>query len=311
MLFARGGSDSASRHVQALTEPAPGAALPVAGRTGDVRTAPVAGLAVLTRARGADANGELVLTRFAPNGTGERVLAQEWAWDFALRADGAAVAFVAGREVRELWVARAPEWIAQVQALPGNARPSEPCWLADGSLAICLENAAGSELVALGGGARVLHRAVGGVLTMLCALPDSGIAFVETPRSPEAAPGRVLRLSASGGQPAVLATGFFRPGTLAVSTEGAHVGVVRAETLAALRTGAAAWRWLGATPAGWPNEIAGVTAAVWSPDGRRLAVARQTFERRWIEVYGAAIPPVVLGFAGAPCFGPQWWPVAP
>ena len=310
VVFARAEPAERSYHVQPADGGRPPSALNVRG-AGNLRTAPRAGIAAATVSTGPTGSAEL---RLLPLGSsaGERVLASEWAWDFALRAEGDAIAWIAGRERRELFVARAPEWKPVAVATPVGAEPSEPRWLSPDRLLVVLRRTDYSELaeIATGSGAvQVVYHAMGRA-ALADACPVAGTADVVVVESPEGdRPARVLRIALEGGQPEVLATGYFAGGTLAVSPDGRYIGAVWNEAAAPVLRREAAWRWIGPAWAGAPESVPGVTALVWSPDGAQMVLARQREGRRWIEVYSASAAnrPRRLGFEDAECLAPQWW----
>jgi hypothetical protein len=241
------------------------------------------------------------------------VLAAEWAWDFALHPDGGAIAWVAGREARQLFVARAPAWKPVAVELPAGITPSEPRWLDDRRLLLVLRQSGHSELVRLTpetGERRLVYRATGdATLAEACRVPGSeDVLAVETPAA--AGPGRLLRVTPAGDEPRVLATGFFLPASVVVSPDGRFLAAVWSESLASVQKRDAALQWIGDAWRGARAAIPGVTSLAWSPDGTQLAVARQRDGRRWIEVYSdgaVASPPRRIGFQEAACFAPQWW----
>jgi hypothetical protein len=311
LVFAREEGDRITYQVQALDDGAPTrAAVNLAPRAGNLRTAARAAIAAVTTSRDS-AGGELRLTKLAPDGAGDRIVANEWAWDFSLSDDGGAIAFVAGRDRRQLFVARAPEWIPR--SVPfGEGEATEPRWMSADEL-LLVRSRAGSELVRLNlatGAIGVLARSADTFSEPTPAGAD--VLVVESTSSPK--PGRLLRVPLAGGEPHVAATGFFVPGTLVVAPRGGGVGVASSAELRAVQSRTAAFRWLGPSPENIPAELPGVVSATWSPDGRHLAVARQSGVRRWVEVHAAGQParPVRLfEFPGAACFAPQWWPAAP
>lgn len=277
--------------------------------TGNLQTSADGTVAAATVPGAAPGSAELRLVAFATQGTGGMVLAREWAWDFSLRRDGGAIAWVAGEE-RRLFVARAPVWTPVAVPLPAGAGPAEPRWLGPAELLVVLRRGARSELVALAvdsGATRVVYRASGdATLTAACPVPGSDdVLLVEA--APDAAPGRLLRVPLAGGEPRVLAAGFLVPGTLAVSPDGRCVVAAWARDLATVRRREAGLLWLGGPWRGAPADGPGVSALAWSPDGRQLAVARQEAGRQWIEIHAEGAAPRVIGFPGAVCFAPQWW----
>ncbi|MBL9189988.1 MAG: PD40 domain-containing protein [Opitutaceae bacterium] len=314
IIFAREESGGRAYYIQDAGGSGAPAALPVPASAGNLRTAPRAGIAAATIGASGAGEAELRLIALGAAGGSERSLAREWAWDYSLGAEGEAIAWIAGRDRRELFVARAPEWKPAALALPVEAEPGQPRWLARDRLLVVLRWKAGGEALALAGGAggaEVIYRAVGrAVLSEACGIPGSAdVLVIESPEGDS--PGRLLRIAIEGGQPEVLAHGFFLPGTLAVSPDGRFVGAVWSEAAAAVRRGEAAWRWIGAAWPGAPESVPGVVSAVWSPDGSRLAFARRGEGRRWIEVHGSEPGrPRRVGFEEAECFAPQWWRIA-
>src|SRR5204863_372688 len=101
IVFARGETGERSYHLQPANGERPPSPITVPRSTGNLQTAPRAALMAATV--GGDAAGSAGL-QLLPMGSGKnvaRVLATEWAWDFALREDGDAIAWVAGRERRQ------------------------------------------------------------------------------------------------------------------------------------------------------------------------------------------------------------------
>lgn len=308
VIFARTVDGRRTHHVQPADGSRPPSEFALPAGAGIVRTAPRAGVIALTIGGEAGASAELRVLASAAGGPGQ-TLAAEWAWDFSLRAEGDAVAWVAGRERRELFVAQAPAWRPVRVAIAGAGEPAGPRWLARDRLLVIVREDGRSQLAEVpiaGGEARVIYHAVGRAgLSDVGVVPGSAeVLVMETPEGEQ--PSRVLRLPLEGGQPEVLATGYDLPGTLTVSPDGRHIGAVWSEDPSAVRRGEAAWRWIGAAWPGAPESVAGVTAAAWSPDGTRLLFARRQGARRWIEAHGAG-GVRSLGFEGAECLAPQWW----
>ena len=317
IVFARSETSERSYHLQPLATGRQPVALAMPRFAGNVQTAPRAG--VMAANVGAAGSGSAALAVFSPGAdrANDRVVVAEWAWDFSLREDGAAIAFIAGREQRRLFVAAAPTWKAVAVALPADATPSAPRWLGAGRLLVVLHRSGGSELgvltVATSELRTVYRAAAGHVLSDPSPAGENADAIVIESAS-ENSPGRLLRVALAGGEPRVLARGYFLPGSLVVSPDGRFVGAVWSGDADAVRRRVAAFQWAGETWGGVPREVAGVTSAVWSSDGTSLAVARQSEARRWIEVYAAdqaGAPPRAIGFAGATCFAPQWWQPRP
>ncbi len=317
IVFARSETSERSYHLQSLEAGRQPVALNMPRFAGNVQTAPRAG--VMAANVGGDANGSAALCVFSPGADrgNDQVVAAEWAWDFCLREDGAAIAFIAGREQRQLFVASAPTWKSVAVALPSDATPSAPRWLGAGGLLVVLHRPGGSELGVLTVATaelRTIYRAAAGhALSDPCPAGESADAIVVESAS-ENSPGRLMRVALAGGEPRVLARGYFLPGSLAVSPDGRFVGAVWSGDADAVRRRVAAFQWAGETWSGVPREVPGVTSAVWSPDGTSLAFARQSEGRRWIEVYAAdkaGAPPREIGFAGSACFAPQWWQTRP
>jgi len=316
-VFAEAGAESRTWFLQPLAAGAVPRPLGLPGSLGNLQTAPVAGLAAATVGVATRGSAELRLWKLgveAPE-SGRR-LAAEWAWDFSLAADGSAIAWIAGAPQRQLWVARAPNWLPTSPVLPAGVVPGEPRWLDATRVAVVLRSGAARELTAVSvpdGAVAPLHRASGGT-ELSDAVPVPGTADVLVIESRDGdAPGRLLRLAGGGGEPRVLAEGFFQPRTLRVSPDGRHIGVVTGADLAALRRREAAFRWIGPAWPGLPTVVLGVTAAEWSADGRQLYVAREEGGRRWIEAYderrpGFALP---LGAPAAQTVSPQPWLLAP
>lgn len=309
VVFAREGSGIRTYHLQphdAGRAPTPLALPPGAG---NLQTSADGSVAAATVPGAAPGSAELRLVAPAASATAGIVLAREWAWDFSLREDGGAIAWVAGPE-RRLWVARAPGWTPVPVPLPAAAAPAEPRWLGSGELLIVLRQGTRSELVTLAidsGATHLVYRASGdATLTAACPVPGSGdVLLVEA--AADAAPGRLLRVARAGGEPRALASGFLVPGTLAVSPDGRFVVAAWARDLATVQRREAGLLWLGEPWRGAPAGGPGVSALAWSPDGRQLAVARQEAGRQWIEIHAEGAAPRVIGFAGAACFAPQWW----
>lgn len=308
VIFARADDGRRVYHVQPADASRPPTVFPLPAGAGIVRTAPRTGVVALTIGGEAGASAELRLLT-PGSGSAAHTLAAEWAWDFSLRAEGDAIAWIAGRERRELFVAQAPAWRPVRVPLAGAGEPAGPRWLARDRLLVIVREEGRSQLaeVAIGGGEmRAIYLAVGRAgLSDVCVVPGSSdVLVMETPDGEQ--PSRVLRLPLEGGQPEVLITGYDLPGTLTVSPDGRHIGAVWSDDVAAVRRGEAAWRWIGTAWPGAPESVAGVTAAAWNPDGTRLVFARRQGARRWIEVHGAGgVRP--LGFEGAECLAPQWW----
>ncbi|MBL9198974.1 MAG: hypothetical protein JNL39_00655 [Opitutaceae bacterium] len=308
VVFARAEGGGRTYHVQPSDGSRPPVAFGVPAGAGWLQTSPRAGVVALTTGSEAGASAELRVLTPGAGGAGH-TLAAEWAWDFSLRAEGDAVAWVAGRERRELFVAQAPAWRPMRMGLGGAGEPAGPRWLSRDRLLVVVREDGRSrlaEVAVAGGEARVFYHAVGRAgLSDVCLVPGTAdVVAMETPEGEQ--PSRVLRLALEGGQPELLVTGFDLPGTLTVSPDGRHIGAVWSDDANTVRRGEAAWRWIGAAWPGAPESVAGVAAAAWGPDGTQLALARRQGARRWIEVHGAggARP---LGFEGAECLAPQWW----
>ncbi len=281
--------------VRAWTEPG----LPAA--TGNLRLAPAGGTALATIGAAGSGAAELRLlqpgTAVAPT-----VLAKEWVWDVALRADGAAAAWIEGNAPRRLRTAQAPEWRPADFPLPAGAEPAAPRWLPGGGLLVVLREPGGSRVVALAADGAVTatwHRVAGDTRLAEPVAAAGNVFVLEVPA--DGSPRRLLRLAAPGGGLAVLATGYFAEGTLQASPDGRYLAAVWGETLAAVQRGEAGLRWIGPAWPGLPSGLPRAAGFAWSPDGRRLAVARRADGREWVEVHpdGAA--------AELPGFAPQWW----
>lgn len=308
IVFARGGAEGDAWFMQSLAANATARPLAPAEKLGNVQTAPAAGVWAANRASGTSGAAALAVSA----GGKVRNVANEWAWDFALRPDGGAVVYVAGRERRALFTASAPEWQPVKVEGMGDGATSHPIW--QGKRVVCVRRGSGgAEVVATrpeGGGVTVLYRARGGrALSNLTAVPGSDdVLVVEAPE--HAAPGQLLRIGAGAPSPTVLGEGFFAERGVVVSPDGRSIGAVSGAEPQAVQRGMASLRWLAGAWAGAPAELPGATAAAWSEDGAQLAVARKR-EGSWaIEVYAARgdpLRPQVLGSAEAPCFNPVWW----
>jgi len=313
IVFARGEVGERSYHLQPASGEQPPQPLAVPRSTGNLQTAPRAAVMAATVGGGIPGIATLQLLPVGAITSGAPILATEWAWDFALHDAGGAIAWVAGREERQLFVARAPAWKPVAVALPAGISPGEPRWLDDRRLLLVLRQAGHSELVQLtpeSGELHLVYRATDdATLADACRVPESeDVLVVETPAA--AGPGRLLRVTSAGGEPRVLATGFFLPGSVVVSRDGRFLAAVWSESLASVQKHEAALRWIGDAWRGARAAIPGVTSLAWSPDGAQLAVARQRDGRRWIEVYADGAvesPPRRIGFEDAACFAPQWW----
>jgi hypothetical protein len=317
VVFADAGAETRTWFVQPLVAGAAPRPLGLPGSLGNLQTAPAAGLAAATLGAEGRGSAELRLWKLgAETPEAGRRLAAEWAWDFSLAADGTAIAWIAGAPQRQLWVARAPNWLPVTPVLPAGASAGEPRWLDSRRLAVVLRRGETRELAVLAapdGTVVTLHRAPAGTdLSDAVAVPGSAEVLVVESRDGDA-PGRLLRLAGSGAEPRVLAEGFFQPRTLRVSPDGRHIGVVTGADAAALRRREAAFRWIGPAWPGLPTVVLGVTAAEWSADGRHLFVARQDGGRRWLEAYDARTPgfALPLGTPAAQAVSPQPWLLVP
>lgn len=317
VVFADAGAESRTWFLQPLVAGAAPRPLGLPGSLGNLQTAPAAGLAAATVGAEARGSAELRLWKLgAETPDAGRRLAAEWTWDFSLAADGAAIAWIGGAPARQLWVARAPNWLPATPVLPAGVAPGEPRWLDARRLALVLRRGEARELAVLSasdGSVVTLHRASPGTeLSDAVAVPGTADVLVLEARDGEA-PGRLLRLAGGGGEPRVLAEGYFQPRTLRVSPDGRHIGVATGADAAALRRREAAFRWIGAAWPGLPTVVLGVTAAEWSADGRYLFVARQDGGRRWIVAYDERTPgfAIQLGTPAVQAVSPQPWLLAP
>src|SRR5262245_27111935 len=102
IVFGRGGAGERSYHLQPASGARPPSPITVPRATGNLQTAPRAALMAATV--GGESGGPAALQLLSLNAgkNAARVLANEWAWDFALREDGDAVAWIAGKERRQL-----------------------------------------------------------------------------------------------------------------------------------------------------------------------------------------------------------------
>lgn len=317
VVYADAGAESRTWFLQPLvagTAPRP---LGLPGTLGNLRTAPAAGLAAATLGAESGGAAELRLWRLgAETPAAGRRLAAEWAWDFSLSSDGTAIAWVAGAPARQLWVARAPNWLPSTPVVPAGMEPGDPSWIDAQRVVVVLRRGETREMAVLNvadGTLATRYRPAAGT-TLSDAVPVVGSEDLLVVESGDGdASGRLLRLAAGTTTPRVVAEGFFRPRTLRVSPDGRYIGVVTGADANALRRGEAAFRWIGAPWPGLPTVVLGVTTVEWSADGRHLFVARETGGRRWLEAYdvrnpGIAIP---LGAPAASATSPQPWLVAP
>lgn len=313
VIFARVEADGRTYHAQSLAGGQSPVALALPCLTGNLRTSGRGTRAAATVGGEPPGAAELRLLPLEADSTAERLLAREWAWDFAWQEAGDAIAWVSGRERRELFTARGPGWQPKATPVPREFTPGEPRWLDRQRLLVILRRAGESQLVVVTtdtGESRLIHRAPAGAdLSDPLRIPGANeVLVVESPAS--AAPARLLRIGLAGGAPRELATGFFRPGTITTSPDGRLVAAVWSAELAAVQRNKAALNWIGEPWRGAPASLPGVTSLAWSPGGNHLAVARNQDGRQWIEVYsdvaGRGLPQV-LGYADAECVAPQWW----
>jgi hypothetical protein len=273
--------------------------------TGNLLLAPAGGAALATIGAAGSGPAELRLLR-PGTAVAPTVLAKEWVWDAALRADGAAAAWIEGNAPRRLRTAQAPEWRPVDFTLPAGAEPAAPRWLPGGGLLVVLREPGGSRLVVLAADGAVTatwHRVAGGTRLAEPVAAAENVFVLEVPA--DGSPRRLLRLAAAGAAPTVLAVGYFAEGTLQASPDGKYLAAVWSESLAAVQRGEAGLRWIGQAWSGLPAELSRVAGFAWSPDGRRLAVARRADGREWVEVHPGGAANETPGSA------PQWWSVRP
>lgn len=270
---------------------------------GNLRLAPAGGTALATIGAAGNAAAELRLLEPGA-AVASRTLANEWVWDAALRADGAAAAWIEGGGSRRLRTAQAPDWRPVDFPLPAGAEPAAPRWLPGGGLLVVLREPGGSRVVAMAADGAVTatwHRVAGDIRLAEPVAAAENVYVLEVPA--DGSPRRLLRFAAPGAAPTVLATGYFAEGTLQASPDGRYLGAVWSETLAAVQRGDAGLRWIGAAWSGLPAGLPRVAGFAWSPDGRRLAVARRADGREWVEVHPDGGAAEIAGSA------PQWWSV--
>lgn len=312
LLFLREDAQGRRPYAQALPVTTAPEATTLPSPAGHLQTAPAARLVALTVGSEAGRPASLQLLRLdaALTPTERWTLAPEWAFDYHLRGEGDAIAWVAGSPARQLFVARAPAWQPQPIALPAGSAPSDPRWIDARHLALLLRHPDRSEAAILDlttGALAVVHRARAGVLLAdLRPIPGSAeLLVMETPATPE--PARILSLSTTGGAAHERARGWFVPGSLTVSPDGRFRAVASAPDLSSLHQRATRLEWLGSIWPGAADNATGVEALAWSPEGERLALTRLATGRRAIEIRRRDAAPAMVGFPDASCTTPQWW----